>query len=446
MAYTKPTLTEISQKLIADGVREVNLGQTDKSKLIDSSIKNNAYTGILVANAGAIYELHNAVEHQAKEMFISTAFETLEDKGATFGYKRKQSSKAYGYAIFTGNVGANIPLNLLLESADGYQFRTLESNDVNTQNINISSITRSGFIAKIVTASEHNLASGMVASIFGANQTDYNVSNSTVNVLDATSFTITLDTTPVSPATGTMKMQSTYAKIKIEAIDTGSSSNLANTSILSTLQTIIGLQSTVFIEYNGIQSGTDLEDIEVYRARLITSIQSNLPRTSAGGLKNFILGNVSGITRVWIFPCTPSLGSVTILFLRDGDTNPIPTTLQANDLKNFLLLEENGCFVSNVEASQVIVSPPTPVYIDITFTSLTPNTSAMQTAITQNIELFFANNTDLGQDVSLGILLNMIRGTVDANGKTPVFSISQASDILIDANEIAIKRNIVFPS
>lgn len=446
MAYTKPTLAEIAQKLVADGIREVNLGQTDKSKLIDSSIKNNAYTAILSATAGAIYELHNAVEYQAKEMFITTAVDTLEDKFTAFGYPRKQSSKAYGYAIFTGNVGSNIPLNLLLESADGYQYRTLESNDVNTQTINILSITRSGFVARIVTASEHNLASGMVASIFGANQADYNVTSATVNVLDATSFTITLDTTPVSPATGTMTMQSTYAKIQIQAVDTGSASNLANTSMLSTLQTIIGLQSSVFIDYNGIQSGTDLEDIEVYRARATASIQSKLPRNSVGGIKNFILGNVSGITRVWVFSCTPILGSTTIVFVRDGDTNPIPTSLQANDLKNFLLLEESGCFVSNVEASQVIVNPPTPVYVDITFTSLTPNDSGMRTAITQNIELFFADNTDLGQDVSLGILLNMIRGTVDANGKTPVFSISQASDIVIEATEIAIKRNIVFPS
>ena len=53
MAYTIPTLEEIAVKIVADGIREVNLGQNDKSKLIDSSIKNNAYTGILVANAGA---------------------------------------------------------------------------------------------------------------------------------------------------------------------------------------------------------------------------------------------------------------------------------------------------------------------------------------------------------------------------------------------------------
>ena len=56
MAYTKPTLAEIAQKLVADGIREVNLGQTDKSKLIDSSIKNNAYTALLSDTAGAIYE------------------------------------------------------------------------------------------------------------------------------------------------------------------------------------------------------------------------------------------------------------------------------------------------------------------------------------------------------------------------------------------------------
>jgi len=446
MAYTRPTLAEISEKAIAHGIREVNLGQTDTTKLIDPSIKNNAFSAIISANSGAISENYEYLEYAQREMFITTAVDTLEEKLTTFGYARKQSSKAYGYGIFTGNVGVNVPLNALVESADGYQYITLETNDVNTQTINILSITRSGFVATIVTASEHNLASGMSASIFGANQTDYNVTNSIVNVLDATSFTITLTTTPVSPATGTMTMQSTYAKIKIQAVDSGSASNLVNTSMLSTLQTIAGLQSSVFVEYNGIQSGTDLEDLEVYRARGIAGIQSKLPRVSPGGLKNFILNNVSGITRAWVLSCTPILGSTTILFVRDGDTNPIPTSLQANDLKTFLLLEENGCFVANVNSSQVFVSPPTPVYVDITFTSLNYNDTVMRDAITQNINLFFSENTDLGADISLGALLNMISATVDSKNRTPIFSISQSSDIIIDTMEIAIKRNIIFPS
>ena len=163
-------------------------------------------------------------------------------------------------------------------------------------------------------------------------------------------------------------------------------------------------------------------------------------------MKNYILNNVSGITRVWVLQNNPSVGYFTVLFVRDGDTNPIPTTLQANDLKTIITNQDNGCLVANTNPFQVYVEPPEAVYVDITFTTLSINDTIMRDAITQNIDFFFSENTDLGQDIILGELINTIKGTVDSKNRTPNFTLSLSTDIVINTKQIAFRRNIIFPS
>jgi hypothetical protein len=70
----------------------------------------------------------------------------------------------------------------------------------------------------------------------------------------------------------------------------------------------------------------------------------------------------------------------------------------------------------------------------------------MRDAITQNIDFFFSENTDLGQDIILGELINTIKGTVDSKNRTPNFTLSLSTDIVINTKQIAFRRNIIFPS
>jgi hypothetical protein len=69
--------------------------------------------------------------------------------------------------------------------------------------VSVSSITQTGNVATVTTATAHGLLTGDRATIAGAAQTDYNVS-ATVAVTSATGFTYTVANNPVSPATGTI--------------------------------------------------------------------------------------------------------------------------------------------------------------------------------------------------------------------------------------------------
>ena len=66
----------------------------------------------------------------------------------------------------------------------------------------VSSITRTGSVATVTTATAHNFNTGDVATISGATETQYNGSF-LVTVTSATTFDYTVTGTPATPATGT---------------------------------------------------------------------------------------------------------------------------------------------------------------------------------------------------------------------------------------------------
>ncbi len=76
--------------------------------------------------------------------------------------------------------------------------------------------------------------------------------------------------------------------------------------------------------------------------------------------------------------------------------------------------------------SDVVVAAPIPITVDFTFTTLLPNTSAMQTAITANLLSFFTSGTSVGKDVSQIDYESIINSTLDSGGN-PVISFAVAS-------------------
>lgn len=70
----------------------------------------------------------------------------------------------------------------------------------------VTSITRSGSTATVVTAIAHGYQTGTVVEIMGAVQTEYN-GIFTITVVDTTTFTYTVTGTPTTPATGTITVQ-----------------------------------------------------------------------------------------------------------------------------------------------------------------------------------------------------------------------------------------------
>jgi hypothetical protein len=68
----------------------------------------------------------------------------------------------------------------------------------------VSSIVRIGTTVTVTTVDNHGLATDDWVAIVGASQPEYNLTKQ-IAVTSATTFTFTVDTEPVSPATGTIK-------------------------------------------------------------------------------------------------------------------------------------------------------------------------------------------------------------------------------------------------
>lgn len=67
--------------------------------------------------------------------------------------------------------------------------------------VRVASITRSGAVMTVLTDEDHDLATGGVVTVAGADQAEYNVTG-TITVTTARAFTMSVSGTPASPATG----------------------------------------------------------------------------------------------------------------------------------------------------------------------------------------------------------------------------------------------------
>lgn len=76
--------------------------------------------------------------------------------------------------------------------------------------VNVTSISRVGATATVVTAAAHGLSTGDSATIAGAAQTDYNI-DAVVTVIDTTTFTYAVANSPTTPATGTITVKRSSA-------------------------------------------------------------------------------------------------------------------------------------------------------------------------------------------------------------------------------------------
>jgi len=72
--------------------------------------------------------------------------------------------------------------------------------------ISITSISRVGSLVTVVTSSAHNFVSNIFALIAGAVETEYN-GNHQITVVDGTTFTYVISSTPSTPATGTLTVE-----------------------------------------------------------------------------------------------------------------------------------------------------------------------------------------------------------------------------------------------
>lgn len=463
-----------------------------KSQLTTSNpwLKNSFLGALITGYAGRVYEFYLQLKNALLEMFPDTASGSyLERWGSYVSVTRAPATKASGYVVFTGTTATVIPVLTVLTESTGNTYQTT-AEAVTTTNIhNVSSITRSGSVATVTTTGDHQLASGVEVTIAGAVETDYNGIYEIV-VTSATTFTYTVDNSPTSPATGTITATISSAYVHVESVGYGSVLNQVSGTPLTLSTPISGIDSSVFVAFDEVGNGSDVESDEAFRSRVLYRYQNPIALFNETAIKIKAYER-TGVSRVWVFQpgdetnaisvtsitrtgsvatvvtatnhsledgqvvtisgatlagynlvakvlvindttfayivdssltspatgtklATPGIpnGQVKIYFTRDEDTNPIPTPAEVTIVKDKILEIKPA----HVATKDVLVNAPVAVPIDFTFTAITPNTSAMMTAITDSLTALFKYETNVGEDLQLAAYTAAIWQTVDSSG------------------------------
>ncbi len=431
MPLNLPSLSQIRSRVEADIAAQLPnanprvRGSIFRAMILSFALRVNA-VGVL---------LRQAVD----EAFPQTATgEQLERFAAVSGLTRNPASKASGQIVFQGSPGSIVPLQSLVNGPGGEEYRTLASVTMADQSISVTSLSSSAGIATAVVAG-HSFATGQDVAISGAADAEYNGSFR-VTVQDDGTVTYEVDGTPNSPTSGTIVASSTGAVADIRAEFEGVDGNLTSGAQLSLASTIAGVQATALVRFDGVTGGTNVEDDTSLRARILESRSGIKANFSPEAITDRAKA-ISGVTRVLVRRATPAAGDVTVHFVRDGDANIIPSSLDVQEVRASLL----EILPATSDEAALIVAAPSPVSVNFAFTAINPNNESMQAAIRASLTAFFEDGVEIGNSIESDAFRSAILNTVTENDALISFALSTpSSTVAINADEIGILGAVTF--
>lgn len=170
------------------------------------------------------------------------------------------------------------------------------------------------------------------------------------------------------------------AIVPVEAVVAGQAGNLAAGATVTLSQTIPGAVSTAAVDAGGLAGGAEREDDASLRDRLIARIQDPPHGGATNDYKTWAL-EVPGVTRAWVYPQELGPGSVTVRFVRDNDSSPIPDVGEVATVQAYI--DERR----PVSVKQCVVVAPvaTPLNFEIKVIPDSPATRAAVTAELQDL-------------------------------------------------------------
>lgn len=416
-----------------------------KSELPQSNpfqLRDSFLNSIIIGTAGRAFDIYNQIKALQNEMFMDTAEGTfLERWGEYKNITRNQASQSNGNATATGTPLTVIPADTLLQSTDGIQYSTIQDETITIIPLSIASITLSAQTATVTTISDHHYGDGMIVTISGANEIEYNGSF-VIIVTSLTTFTYTVTGSPSTPATGTIVSTATLADVEVKSVTFGKNTNQLSGTQISFVNPIAGVDNNAIVQYEGLTGGEDIESDDELRKRILDRYANPVSNFNPAQIEEKAK-EVSGITTVFIEKITPDVGQVTIWPMKYNDDDVIPSAADAANVKTKIL----EILPAHVDPDDVFVNPPTGISVDFKFNSLDPNTISMQAAIKASLLEAFREKAVVGQDFLKVAYDSAIWQTVDTlNGATvKSFSLNiPGGDIPISSDEIATRGTVTF--
>lgn len=405
-------------------------------------LKNSWLGAIVTAAANRIFDFYLQLQAALKENFPDTAVgDFLIRWAAIWGKQRIAASKSNGNVVATGVAGSVVPIGTVMAASGVGDFTSTGAATISDNTIAILTLTRVGQTVTAVTASDHNLADAIEAVISGAAASEYNITTTDLIVTAADAFQYTVAGSPADEGAGA-SADYTTASVPVESNDFGAFTNLDSGTQLRLQSPIVGVDDTLTVDFDEVGGGTDQETDTQLRARMLDRIQNPVAHFNASDITEKAK-EVAGVTRVFVQEITPSVGQVTVYFMRDNDINPIPAGSEVAKVR--AKIEE--ILPANTDTADLFVLAPTGVVVDYTFAALTPNTSTMKTAIQLSLRQFHDERTDVGVNIDEDAYRSAIFNTVDieTGALVETFTLSlPVGDVVIASGEIGILGAVTF--
>lgn len=436
---------------VIDGLR--NYTRTALPNL-DPTTQRRSYVGGMVKALGsALHDWFRALKTYAdKEPFPQTATDGFLFHGwwaDITKLSRLPAAGASGIVVVTGQAGKTIPQGTTFD-ARGVTYEVDTASIIANQSLNIASLTRDGDTAIAETTLPHQLATGMTVQIAGADQSEYNVS-AEITVTAENEFTYEVAGSPATPATGLPKLSAAYANVAVTATTTGRNTNVDSGGSVAFSTPLTDVDSTARVTFGGLRGGTEIEDAEDFRDRILEALGTDFGMFSAAEIK-IIAQTVPGVTDVFVRqaqlwdeanPPEVTEGQVEIAFLRRDDANPIPSANEVEKVRQKILT----ILPAHTADEDVTVFAPTRLDVDFTFDSISPDTVTMRRAIRNQLDQFFEEGVTFGTAIAELDWKCAIKETYDteARQKLKSFSVSSpAGDIAVDSREFPFLGNVTF--
>lgn len=306
MPFTRPTLTEIIERIKSDIVTRISGAAT--------LLRRSILIVLAKAYAGACHLLYGNIEDNKDQLFVTTADEDyLAYHGNEYGVSRNAATKATGSIQASGTDATVIPIYTELESATGWVY---------------------------LTDAAATISGGVVS-------------------------------------------------IDVTAKEAGEDGNEDTGATLSFVSPISGIDTSATIESPGLDGGTDEEDVEDYRTRILNR-KRRPPHGGADFDYEAWMKEVSGVTRAWAISEYQGVGTIGCAFVRDDDDYFIPSEAEIATVRAYIISHTDTLTGKTVgipataEAGLYMISL-NELSVNMTV-EIYPNTSAIQTAVNAAIE------------------------------------------------------------
>lgn len=354
---------------------------------------------------------------------------------------RTPATSSKGKATIQGNLGVVIPLGTVF-IANNNSYKTKNTVEVSNENIRISKLSVNGTLVTATTVSNHNFASNLNVSISGAENEALN-GNFTITSTGLNSFVYSISENISEEETGTdIFASSNIAVLDFDCLTTGSNTNLNNGDALALSEGIVGLNDNAYTQFSGISGGTDIQSFEDWKNNVVNRFQNPITFFNENNIRKTAL-SVSGVTKVWVYPITPEVGQVTVYFIRGNDTDIIPDANEVIEVSNKI----KALRTVKDDPADVFVYAPIPKRVDFTFSSITPDTPTMKTAIKNSLKQLFEDGIELGENLTELTYNNAIGNSYDMeNGvKLKNYTLdTPTGDIEVNMGEYPILGTVTF--